>query len=162
LPTLTHTTATESIVDVASTTIVQATPITGPFSLEIEGSGTQFDGSHLNAPGNNVQTGSETYAGAKEQFTLDQFGYLHLGTSDVLACQQTLGGFQDFRFLPTADCLAEYFQPVTCSFNNAVLSCSGFYGSLFTISQTSGEIFLGTSSGFYDGVSFTPYRDTSP
>jgi hypothetical protein len=116
-----------------------ATTSGAPFAVQI--SGADCDSQYFNCPESNTQAGSNVYCGNKEEFTIDQFGYMHLGTSDVIACQQT-NGFQDFRFLPVFDCIGvPFFQAVICSIQSGVLDCTGPYGDGF--STEFGQVFLG-------------------
>ena len=71
---------------------------------------------------------------------------MHIGTSDVVACQQLIGGYTDFRFLPVNGCLGDSnFQIVTCSIQSGNLVCNGPYGSGFSVDGT--QIFLGPTPG---------------
>jgi hypothetical protein len=137
-PPQTQISITEQIVPSTTTVVVQATVVTGPFAIQIKNS--VCNGQYFNCPGSNVQVGSETNCGAKEAFNLDQFGYLHIGLTDTIACQQELGGFTDFRFLPASTCNG-YFSPPTCQIVSGQLICTGFYGTGF--SEEFNGIYLG-------------------
>jgi hypothetical protein len=153
LPTITRTVTTQLIVDVVATSSIESLPIAGPFAIQI--SGGDCNGQYLNCPGSNEQFGSETNCGAKEAFTLDQFGYLHIGTTDLVACQQIFGGFEDFRFLPPGDCSAPDFQIVKCTIDSGHLTCNGPYGPGF--SEEFGDIFLGSSNDVSFIANIVPY-----
>jgi hypothetical protein len=124
------------------------------FQVIITETGGNCNSDFFNCPGSNEQVGSETSCSTSATtFTIDTFGYMHIGTTNILATQQVVGNFNNLRFLPPQDVFTSDFYAVTCKIVGTVLSCVGSTGNSFY--EVFEDVYLGDPATDSNATPFT-------